>query len=242
MIGRSAADIQSRRNWLKSLGITSASATVAAASAATAGNLLLGEYCSGQDNPATQVEDRSSTIKLTRLTATPFAAKVYLKLETNHGITGWGEIDQLEPTAATALAKSLWAILEGENPTRIEHLWQKLFRAHRDMRGGPFMVHTIAGFDMALWDIAGKLWNTPVYRLLGGPTRDKLKMYPAPKAEKTGAGPAPFSGNPNQIERYVEMIASRPQAGRPRRHRDVRRPLRPAPAVSDSARLGDQGL
>ena len=49
------------------------------------------------------------------------------------------------------------------------------------------MVHTIAAIDMALWDIAGKLWSVPVYRLLGGPTRDRIRVYPTPKASKGAA-------------------------------------------------------
>ncbi len=180
----------------------------------TAGTALLGEAVCAQENPAGNVADRSSKIKITRLTATPLGPKVFLKIETNLGVTGWGEIDQLEPQTAATLARSLFSLLEGENPTRIEHLWQKLYRSHRDMRGGPFMVHTIAGIDMALWDITGKLWGVPVYRLLGGPTRDKLRMYPSPHATKVGAGPAPFSGNPDQIDRYVQLIRdARKQVG-----------------------------
>ena len=161
---------------------------------------------SAQDNPAAQVADRSSSIRITRMTPTPVGPKVFVKIETNHGISGWGEIDQLEPKTAAALAASLFELLDGENPTRIEHLWQKLYRSHRDMRGGPFMVHTIAGIDMALWDIAGKLWGVPVYRLLGGPTRDKIRVYPSPKATKTGAGPEEFAGTPKTIERYLDLI------------------------------------
>lgn len=110
--------------------------------------------------------------------------------------------------------RSLFELLDGENPTRIEHLWQKIYRSHRDMRGGPFMTHTLAGIDMALWDITGKLWGVPVYRLLGGPTRDKVLMYPSAKATKVGAGPMPFSGTPQQIEQHVQSIANaRKQVG-----------------------------
>ena len=139
---------------------------------------------------------------------------MYLKLETGLGVVGWGEIDQLEPNVAATLARSLWELLEGENPTRIEHLWQKVYRSHRDMRGGPFMTHPLAGFDMALWDITGKLWGVEVYRLLGGPTRDKVLMYPTPKATKVGAGPQPFAGSPQQIERFVKLIENaRKQVG-----------------------------
>jgi galactonate dehydratase len=159
-----------------------------------------------QENPAAQVADRTSSIRITRLTPTVVGPKVFVKIETSQGVAGWGEIDQLEPKAAAALARSLFELLDGENPTRIEHLWQKLYRSHRDMRGGPFMVHTIAGIDMALWDITGKLWGVPVHRLLGGPTRDRIRVYPSPKATKVGAGPAEFSGNPKNFEKYLSLL------------------------------------
>lgn len=174
--------------------------------AAVAGNLFLQQSVVAQENPAAQVVDRAADLKIKSLRAFPCGPKVYVKIETNHGITGWGEIDQLQPQVAALLAESLFELLDGENPTRIEYLWQKLYRSHRDMRGGPFMVHTIAGIDMALWDIAGKVWGVPVYRLLGGPVRDKMRIYPSPSATKAGAGPAECSGNPNEIEGYVRQI------------------------------------
>lgn len=178
-------------------------ATTGAAAASVA---LLADTVAAQNNPAVQVADRASSIHIKSLKATPVGPKVFVKIETNHGVTGWGEIDQLEPQVAATLARSMFELLDGENPTRIEHLWQKLFRSHRDMRGGPFMVHTIAGIDMALWDIAGKLWGVPVYRILGGPTRDKIRVYPSAKATKPGAGPAEFSGTPAEINRYIDYI------------------------------------
>ncbi|MFN0018575.1 MAG: mandelate racemase/muconate lactonizing enzyme family protein [Pirellulaceae bacterium] len=200
----------SRRQWLGSLGLSA----LAGGAATLTGGAILSEMVAAQDNPAAQVADRTTTIKLTKLTATPVARKVFLKLETNHGVTGWGEIDQLETQTAATLARSLFELLENENPTRIEHLWQKVYRSHRDMRGGPFMTHTLAGIDMALWDITGKLWGVPVYRLLGGPTRDKVLMYPTPKATKVGAGPMPFSGTPQQIDGFVKQIENaRKQVG-----------------------------
>ena len=177
-------------------------------SAATiAGGLLISDALAQENNPAAQVADRTSSIQLTRLTATPVGPKVYVKLETNHGITGWGEITGLVPQVAAALARSMFEMLDGENPTRIEYLWQKIFRAHRDMRGGPFMVHTLSAIDVALWDITGKLWGVPVYRLLGGPCRDKIRMYPTKKSEKTGTGgPHPFSAGPPDIEELVKRV------------------------------------
>lgn len=200
-----------RRELLTSIGALAAGCFTA--------NALRGEFndvvaVDDQKNPAANVADRTSSIKLTKLTATPVARKVFLKLETNLGVTGWGEIDQLETQTAATLARSLFELLDGENPTRIEHLWQKIYRSHRDMRGGPFMTHTLAGIDMALWDITGKLWGAPVYRLLGGPTRDKVLMYPTAKATKVGAGPMPFSGSPQQIEGLVKQIENaRKQVG-----------------------------
>src|SRR5207244_63960 len=134
--------------------------------------------------PGAQAEDRSSSIRLTGLKTHWVGPIVYVKLETNQGISGWGDLKGVDPRPAKALVESLFELLKDENPTRIEHLWQKLFRAHRDMRGGTLMIHTIAAIDMALWDITGKLWQVPVYRLLGGPTRDRIRVYHTPQALK----------------------------------------------------------
>ncbi len=200
----------SRRDLFTSVGALTAGCLAANAFRGESG----AAWADDPNNPAANVADRTSSIKLTRLTATPIARKVFLKLETNLGVTGWGEIDQLETQTAATLVRSLYELLDGENPTRIEYLWQKIYRSHRDMRGGPFMTHTLAGIDMALWDITGKLWGVPIYRLLGGPTRDKVLMYPTPKATKVGAGSQPFSGSPKQIEDIVKNIeGARKQVG-----------------------------
>src|SRR5262249_51042047 len=139
---------------------------LALAGAAAVGGLALAEA----DQPGAAVADRGSAIRLTALKATPVGAKAYVRLETNHKVTGWGEVTGSEPRVACALAESLFELLDGENPTRIEHLWQKLYRSHRDIRGGPLVTHVISAIDMALWDITGKLHGVPIYRLLGGPT------------------------------------------------------------------------
>jgi len=175
---------------------------------ASAGLAMLAEVASGQENPGEAVADRTTTIKITRVTPLPGGTKVFVKIETNHGVTGYGEITGLDPKVAAALVTSLFELLKDENPTRIEHLWQKIYRSHRDMRGGPFMVHCLSAIDMALWDIAGKLWGVPVYRLLGGPCRDKIRCYPNAKAYKQApGGPYPFAGTPKDIENLVERIA-----------------------------------
>src|SRR5437870_1018556 len=145
---------------------------------AMAGLWLMNESIAQEKNPAAGVADSASSIRITAMKTHRVQSKVYVEIETSHKITGWGEVSALVPTAAEELAKAMFDLLDGENPTRIEYLWQKIYRAHRDIRGGPFMCHTLAGIDMALWDITGKLWGVPVYRLLGGPTRDKIRIYP----------------------------------------------------------------
>ena len=128
-------------------------------------------------NPAAQVTDRASEIRITGLRTWWVNPVVFVRIETNRGVAGWGDIKGVDPRPARALAHSLFELLDGENPTRIEYLWQKLYRAHRDIRGGPFMVHTIAGLDMALWDIKGKALGVPVWQLLGGRVRDSVRVY-----------------------------------------------------------------
>jgi galactonate dehydratase len=186
-----------RRQMLASMG------------SAAAGLALLQDAVGQDQNPAAQVEDKGSAIRITSLKAMPVARKAYLKIETSMKVTGWGEMTGLEPTVACALAHSLFELLDGENPTRVEHLWQKIYRSHRDMRGGSFMTHVLSAIDMALWDITGKLYGVPVYRLLGGPTRDKIRLYPNEKAHKAGTGgPHPWSGTPKDVENLVKMVES----------------------------------
>ena len=104
------------------------------------------------------------------------------------GVEGWGEINNMETKIACQLSVSLSEMIIGENPTKIEHHWQRLFRAHRNLRGGGLMVHCISAIDMALWDIAGKLWKVPVYRLLGGPCRKKSSVTLAQRPLKSDRG------------------------------------------------------
>jgi galactonate dehydratase len=174
---------------------------------AAGGLTLLQHAVADEKNPAGQVADSAASIRITGLKTHRVQHKVFVELLTSHKISGWGEVSALQPAAAEELTKSLFELLDGENPTRIEHLWQKLYRAHRDMRGGPFMCHTIAGIDMALWDITGKLWGVPVYRLLGGPCRDKIRVYPTSKAQKVPPhGIYGHTGNPDEIDRMVKAI------------------------------------
>lgn len=185
-----------RRELLTSLG------------AAAAGMTLLQQAVGQQDNPAAQVGDRASSIQITGIQTYWVGPVVYVKIETNLGVSGWGDLKGVDPRPGKVLVESLFELLEGENPTRIEYLWQKLYRAHRNMRGGALMIHAIAAIDIALWDLAGKLWGVPVYRLLGGPTRDRIRVYHTDKAQKVPPhGIYEHSGTPADIERMVQAIA-----------------------------------
>lgn len=180
---------------------------VIGAATVASGLALLNHAVAAENNPAAQVADSASSIKITGLKTHRVQHKVYVELLTNHNVTGWGEVSALVPTAAEPLVKAMFELLDGENPTRIEFLWQKIFRAHRDMRGGPFMCHALSGIDMALWDLTGKLWNVPVYRLLGGPCRDRIRVYPNAKSHKVPPhGIYEHSGKPTDIERMVNAI------------------------------------
>lgn len=173
-----------------------------------AGLALMQDAVADERNPAANVTDRTSSIRITGLKSYWVGPVVYLKIETNLGVSGWGDLKGVDPRPARVLAQSLFELIEGENPTRIEYLWQKLFRAHRDMRGGDLMVHTIAALDIALWDLTGKLWNVPVYRMLGGPTRNRIRVYHTDKALKVPPhGIYEHSGNPPDIDRMVQAIA-----------------------------------
>jgi len=186
-----------------------------AAGLAAAGHALLTDAVAQERNAADKVADRSSSIKITKMRATWVGPRVYIRIETNHGIVGWGEVKGVDPRVAKPLAEALFELIDGENPTRIEHIWQKIYRAHRDIRGGPFMIHTLAGIDIALWDLTGKLWNTPVYRMLGGPCRDRIRVYHTKQAKKIPpGGPYEHSGTPAEIEKIVASIkAARAQVG-----------------------------
>jgi galactonate dehydratase len=175
---------------------------------AVAGGIAIVEHAvAAEKNPGAQVADTASSIKITGLKTHRVQHKVFVELQTSHKIVGWGEVSALVPSAAEELTKALYELLDGENPTRIEFLWQKLYRAHRDIRGGPFMCHTLAGIDMALWDITGKLWGVPAYRLMGGPCRDKVRVYPTAKSHKAPPGGVfGHAVNPPELDTMVRMI------------------------------------
>lgn len=156
---------------------------------------------------------------------------LFLRISTDEGLVGWGE-PVVEGHAATVAAavREMEPYLLGQNPDYIQDIWQMLYRA-RFYRGGPVMMSAIAGVDQALWDIKGKRHGVPVYNLLGGPVRDKIRVYswiggdrPAEVAaaalERKSAGFSAIKMNATEemhyVETYdrVEMVLRRVQAVR----------------------------
>ncbi|EKT56036.1 galactonate dehydratase [Providencia burhodogranariea] len=121
----------------------------------------------------------------------------FLAIDTDEGITGWGEpvLEGQAETVATAV-KSFESLLLGKNPLNINAIWQTLY-AGGFYRGGPILMSAISGIDQALWDIKGKYLSQPVYELLGGKVRDKMKTY-------TWVGGDDPSDEIAQIETLVE--------------------------------------
>jgi galactonate dehydratase len=103
---------------------------------------------------------------------------LFLRLETSDGLVGWGEpvVEGRAHTVRAAVEELLETYLLGEDPSRIEDHWQTMYRGGF-YRGGPVLMSAIAGVDQALWDIKGKQFDAPAYELLGGPARDRMRVY-----------------------------------------------------------------
>ena len=117
-------------------------------------------------------------MKITNLTLYKVPPRwLFLKLETDEGVVGWGE-PVIEGRADTvkAAVEEFRDYLVGQDPRNIEDHWQVMYRTGF-YRGGPEVMSAIAGIDQALWDIKGKVLGVPVYQLLGGPCRDRIKVY-----------------------------------------------------------------
>lgn len=117
-------------------------------------------------------------MQITKLTTYRIPPRwMLLKIETDEGIVGWGE-PVIEGRARTveAAVHEFEPYLIGKDPARINDLWQVMYRAGF-YRGGPILMSAIAGIDQALWDIKGKVHGVPVYELLGGLVRDRMKTY-----------------------------------------------------------------
>jgi galactonate dehydratase len=139
---------------------------------------------------------------------------LFLKIHTDAGITGLGEpvLEGRALTCQTAV-KEIEPYLTGKDPRAVVHHWQAIYR-HAFYRGGPLLTSVLSGIDQALWDIKGKALGVPVYELLGGPTRNRIRAYshartPERMKEDIKRGFTAFKTGPakRRPSRYVETQA-----------------------------------
>ena len=207
----------SRRDFFKTTG------QVVAVSALGGGTI---PYIRGMenDNPEDVPVERSDAamigpkdnIKVTRIET--FVLKntwVFVKISTDAGIVGWGEMLKDDAKACAAGALEVGNYLIGKDPLRVVHHWQAIHRGSF-YRGGPVKTAIQSGIDQALWDITGKAFGVPVYKLLGGPTRDRIRVYgtPDPKTGVNAMKVGPTGGERQPIkyvegQRFVDEVVER---------------------------------
>jgi galactonate dehydratase len=119
----------------------------------------------------------------THVTVLEQRSRAFVKVQTDQGIHGWGEAYSTGPDQSVApIADYLLQLVGGEDPRRIEYLMMKIHQQFRFPPGGVGLA-AISAFDQALWDITGKEAGLPVYRLLGGAARDRVRVYHAVKGQ-----------------------------------------------------------
>jgi L-alanine-DL-glutamate epimerase-like enolase superfamily enzyme len=138
-------------------------------------------------------------MKITRINSLPVWGGgrnyFFVQVETDEGITGVGEAGVTWRELAVAeVVSHLAPLLIGEDPLRIEHLWQRMFRGGF-FPAGRIACAAISAIDIALWDILGKALDVPVYQLLGGRVRDRVVCYP----HTGGASPAELAARSRQL-------------------------------------------
>lgn len=202
----SSARPQSRRDFFKKAGQAAAVTALAggAVPLETAGAEKTGDETGSVRTDAAMIGPKDN-IKVTKIET--FVLKntwVFVKISTDAGITGWGEMLKDDAKACAAGAMEVGNYLIGKDPLRVAHHWQAIHRGSF-YRGGPVKTAILSGIDQALWDITGKAFGVPVYRLLGGPTRDRIRVYgtlnPETGVNAIKVGP---NGGERQAIKYVE--------------------------------------
>ena len=139
-------------------------------------------------------------MKITRIKTFVLEAGIFVKVETDAGIYGLGEAGMKRRGRAIAeVVHSMAPDLVGQDPFRIEHLWQVMFRGGF-FPGGGVQTSALSAEDIALWDIKGKALGVPVYELLGGRVRDRVVCYP-------------HNGDPRSIDTLVENCRDKQALG-----------------------------
>jgi galactonate dehydratase len=208
----------SRRNWLKTTSLGMA-------------GMLAGERAvqAQSVNTSRAMADPRAALKITRLEIIPVHSlrTIFVKLHTDAGIVGVGE-GTVEGRISTVVAaiKELESYLIGKDPRQPAHHWQAIYR-HAFYRGDIVLTSALSAVDIAMWDIKGKALGVPVYELLGGPSRDRIRVYgQAENVEdakkvlaegytsmKTSVSNSRgrlsrYSENPDFIEGFVEKVSA----------------------------------
>jgi galactonate dehydratase len=169
------------------------------------------QQSAGKEAPI-QPKDKLRITKLEMFLVKP--RWLFLKVHTNAGIVGLGE-PILEGRARTCMeaVREVEPYLIGKDPRQVVHHWQAIYR-HAFYRGGEILTSALSGIDIALWDIKGKALGVPVYELLGGPTRNRVRVYahagtPERLKEGLARGFTAFKTGPakRRPARYVETPA-----------------------------------
>ena len=129
---------------------------------------------------------------------------LYIEVTTDEGVSGWGEITTTTKLANRALCtmlRHIGASITGEDPSRIEYLWHKIFRSFTYMGSRGAAVECVSAIDIALWDIRGKVLGKPIYELLGGPVREEIALYTHPDQSK-------FTSNEAVVREIRDIVAS----------------------------------
>jgi galactonate dehydratase len=129
----------------------------------------------------------SITPWIVKAEGTYFGEFLFVEVQTDEGITGWGEVTTSTRASNRAVASTLRVLNEllvGEDPLKIESLWNRTFRNFTYMGSRGAALLCISGIDIALWDIKGKVLNQPIYELLGGRVREDVLLYTHPDQSK----------------------------------------------------------
>jgi galactonate dehydratase len=141
---------------------------------------------------------------LVKVEASYWGEYLFVEVRTDDGLSGWGEITtttKIANRAVGAMLRQLNDLLVGDDPTKIESLWHKTFRAFTYMGSRGAASHVVSGVDIALWDILGKSRGLPIYEMLGGPVRDDILIYTHPDQSK-------FASREGVVEEIRAIIES----------------------------------
>jgi galactonate dehydratase len=137
---------------------------------------------------------------------------IFVKVVTDQpGLWGWGEATlEWHTRSVVGAIQDIEPLLLGEDPTRVEHLWQMMYRQHFWHGNGIVRGTAISGIDIALWDIMGKVYNTPCHKLWGGPVRDHIRLY-----SHLGGGKMEdfYQTRPDDATRFAELAQAAVEDG-----------------------------